>query len=47
MPWFAARVVIYFKRTAAPRAQHTVWENVHVIEAADLASATPLVYTDR
>ena len=39
MPWFAAHVVMYFKRTAAPQARYTVWENVHVIEAADMASA--------
>lgn len=39
MPWFAAHIVMYFKRKQGPQRQFTVWENVHVIAAADADAA--------
>src|SRR5215211_3321087 len=35
MPWFAAHVIVYFERKDGPQSRFTVWENVHLIEAAD------------
>ena len=35
MPWFAAHVVVYFRRKDGPQTRFTVWENVYVLEAAD------------
>ena len=39
MPWFAAHVIMYFKRKQGPQADFTVWENVRLIEAADADDA--------
>ncbi len=39
MPWFAAHVVVYFRRKDGPQTRFTVWENVHLLEAPDGAAA--------
>jgi hypothetical protein len=39
MPWFAAHVIMYFKRARGPQTSFTAWENVHLIEAADADNA--------
>ena len=39
MPWFAAHVIMNFKRKDGSQDSFTVWENVHVIEAADADGA--------
>ena len=35
MPWFAAHVIMYFKRRHVAQPDFAVWENVHLIEAQD------------
>jgi len=39
MPWFAAHVIMYFKRRQGPQAVFAAWENVHLIEAPDAKDA--------
>ena len=39
MPWFAAHVVVYFRWKDQPQTRFTVWENVHLLEAADHVEA--------
>ena len=39
MPWFAAHVIVYFQWTDGPQSRFNVYENVHLIEAADGTAA--------
>ncbi len=39
MPWFAAHVIMYFKRKQGPQADFAVWDNVHLIEAPNADDA--------
>ena len=39
MPWFAAHVIVYFQWKDGPQPRFTVWENVHLIDAADRTEA--------
>ncbi len=39
MPWFAAHAIMYFRLKSGEQQRYHVWENVFLVEAADLCQA--------
>lgn len=39
MAWFAAHAIMYFKLKVGPQDSFTVWENIYLIDAADIDEA--------
>ena len=39
MAWFTAHAIMYFKLKKGPQDRFTVWENIYLIDAADIDEA--------
>ncbi|WP_164018171.1 hypothetical protein [Pyxidicoccus trucidator] len=45
MPWYAASVIQYVELINEPQEEYSVWENVYLFHAVDLASAKTMAET--